>query len=532
MKNLKEKRLLSQIVFHNVQIILIVVILVWVYITASLCQSSYQSIAKKHQEILHQFADDAREEINRAAIHTGHIAQSSFISNGLQKESFTVVEMLEFFDHATEILALPAEESNGILIYHTNQALPESRFFLYSHRLPEYETILQKFQETGAGILFDKTVTKENRAKITYILTMYRRVPWNSDNILIYPVTLPVDDDSAPISVIHSQTSVEHPDDYYSEKINEDFRCIYPIPKAELHQKVMQVFLLCSSLLAMLILILIALSKRTAKQTLREINDFIETLQDDSLLQEDKLFQTTYDLYELNIIQKTLQTLVSNTKEYTLRLQSAELENKQLELERLAMQLDPHMLYNSLASIRLDAYLDKNKKILNLVDSMALYYRSVLKKDQKLVFLANELETIEKYLHINELSQNKQFPLEVIVDESLKKLLIPPQFLHTFVENAVVHGLSGAKQNCVLQIKVSESEGIITIEIYDNGYGITPEKLASLNEDTQPKEHIGIRNSLRRLKLVYGEESSIRFESEKDVFTRVIIRFPKLPEEA
>lgn len=193
------------------------------------------------------------------------------------------------------------------------------------------------------------------------------------------------------------------------------------------------------------------------------------------------------------------------------------------------MQLDPHMLYNSLASIRLDAYRIQNQKIMDLVDNMVLYYRDILKKDRKFVSVQQEMESIRKYLYINELSHEKKYPLETVIAEHLLPMLIPSQILHTFVENCIVHGLSGNKKDCLIRIQMTEADGIVTTEVYDNGYGITPEKLAELNQGKQDSGHIGIQNSLKRLKLTYGEESSIRFESEKNVYTRVIIQFPRSP---
>ena len=360
---------------------------------------------------------------------------------------------------------------------------------------------------------------------------MYRQVPWHSDNILAYPITMNVSSEHHEVSVVHQSDALAENPAYYKQRITEDFYAVIPIPKAKLFADSCKVFVLSLLALILVIYAITAMAKRTAKQTLKEINEFIETLKDESLLTGDKIFSKSYDLYELSVIQKTLQTLVNSAKESTLKLQSAELENKQLELDLLAMQLDPHMLYNSLASIRLDAYREKNKKILDLVDNMALYYRGVLKKDQKLIFLQNELETIQKYLYINELSQNKEYRLETLLEEPLRKLLIPPQFLHTFVENSIVHGLSGAKKDCLIRIQVTKEDEFVTIEIYDNGYGITPEKLKSLNEGTLLKDHVGIDNSVKRMKLIYGDESSVRFESEKNVYTKVILRFRPLPEQ-
>ena len=272
---------------------------------------------------------------------------------------------------------------------------------------------------------------------------------------------------------------------------------------------------------------IIWISHKTARGTLREINQFMEKLDGEDLLYDSEFFRTEYDLHELNTIKKSLQKLAMELKEYHDAVKNAELENKHLEMERLSMQLDPHMLYNSLSSIRLDAYRIKNEKILNLVDNMALYYREILKKDRKYISVSDEMETIRKYLFINELSHEKKYPLTTEIEPHLLSLSIPPQFFHTFVENSIVHGLSGPKEDCEIKITMKELDEYVVTEIYDNGYGITPERLNMLNEGTQEKKHIGISNSLKRMKLFFGEDSSIRFESEKGKYTRVIIRFPK-----
>lgn len=534
MKAVHEKRLLNRIIFHNVRIIVSFVLLIWIFVTAFFCYTSYQTKTLQYEDILEQYATDVKEEINRAILHTEHIAKSSYISDGLQKKSFTMVEALEFFDHTTEILSLPSEDSNEMLIYHTNESLYESRFFRHAHRLPEYEKVMANFKTSSNAILFGKSISHAKKGEGGLTITMYRRIPRQSDNLLTYPVTFPDNINDFPVTIVHSTALVPNMGDYYQEKINEEFICLLPIPKTVIFLQILKVFGLCTLLLLLIIFTIVAIAKRTARQTLREINDFIETLNDESLLMGDNFFHTTYDLYELNVIQKTLVKLIHAVKDSTMQLQSAELEKKQLEMDLLAMQLDPHMLYNSLASIRLDAYLEKNNKILNLVDNMAMYYRSLLNKKQKMIPLENELETIRKYIYINELSQNTTYLFETEIEDSLKQFLIPPQLLHTFVENTVLHGLSGLNRQGIIRIKATEEKGIITIELYDNGYGITEEKLRMLNERIPMKGHMGVDNSIRRMKLVYGEDSHVHFESKKNEYTRVTIRFskPETPEEA
>ena len=108
-------------------------------------------------------------------------------------------------------------------------------------------------------------------------------------------------------------------------------------------------------------------------------------------------------------------------------------------------------------------------------------------------------------------------------------MMIPPQFLHTFVENCIVHGLSGARKDCVIRIEMHEKDGRITLSIRDNGYGMTEEMLKNLNAGELPEHHIGIANSKRRMELALGADSTIHFESEKNVYTKVTITFQKPP---
>ncbi len=527
MKKPIRKSLLEQILYGNIRVIGFFVLLVWIYGMISVSYNTYQTELMQLSEDLTTCTDTVEESLHQAIIHSEHIVQSSYINDALKQSEYSIDEMLEMLDFSNEIMVASSGTQNSPKIFTPNETLFESRWYSHCSNLAEYQTVLERFETEKSDIVFSETIEKMNMDMTR--VTMYRRMPRNPGNILRYQIMLQNNNvSSIPAEIVFfSDKKASDTSNYLSDPINDSLTCVIKIPKAALKQRC--IWVLVAGLIILMILFgaIIHISRKTARSTLQEIYHFMETIDREDLLYDSEFFRKEYDIYELNTIKETLHKLAMDLKEYHDTIKNAELENKQLEMERLSMQLDPHMLYNSLSSIRLDAYRIKNEKIMNLVDNMALYYREILKKDRKFIPVRDEIETIKKYLFINELSHEKKYPLTVEIEPSLLTLSIPPQFFHTFVENSVVHGLSGAKNDCEIKITMAEKDGEIITEIYDNGYGITPEKLAELNSGTQAKKHIGISNSQKRMKLFFGEESSIRFESEKGKYTRVIIRFKK-----
>lgn len=522
MKKPEKSSLLNKILHSNLLIVGFFVMLVWMYATVTSCYFTYHNKTEKYQSSLNDYTNLARETINTAVTHSEHIIKSSFMEEQLENTELSTSEMLEFYEYAEEILAHNSGVYGTIRIYHTNETLYESRRFSLLENLPDSGEIRQQLDAKKSRLIFRKDEDSSSN------VTMYRLIQRNRDSILEYPILLEkISIRSYPVQIILKTDATMQESGYYQASLNEELVCRMKIPQKEIATACLNTFFVCLLVLILLGTLIYALSKNTSKKTVEQINEFMDSLTGETLLYESNFFHTTYDLYELDILKNTLQKLARDIKSYSDAVKSAELENQRLEMELLSMQLDPHMLYNSLASIRLDAYRIQNQKIMDLVDNMVLYYRDVLKKDRKSVTVEQEVESIRKYLYINELSHEKEYHLETEIDESLRHFRIPSQILHTFVENCIVHGLSGNNKDCIIRISMKEADGIITTEIFDNGYGMTPEKLKELNQGTQEPRHIGIKNSLKRLKLFFGEESAIWFESEKNSYTKVMITFPK-----
>lgn len=517
----KKSSFLNKITHGNLLIIGFFVLLVWILFTVLVCSNTYHVQLNRYQETLEETAAQVRESVTTAVNHSEHIIRSRSILTPMNQTDLSIPQMLAFYDYANEILANASGTSGTVRVYHTNDALYEAMRFSHIRNLANREAICAQLSSSKSSVIF--TILNSNHA-----IVMYRKIQNQPLCILEYPILieelLPADHS---IRVTFQENTVPGSKGIMTASINDELTCVMQLPHKEITSAWIQVLVMCLIVLAFLAGLIFVLYKTVARTTVQQINDYMENLTGKTLLYEDNFLHSSYDLYELDIIKITLQKLAKEVKLYSDAIKSAELENQRLEMELLSMQLDPHMLYNSLASIRLDAYRIQNQKIMDLVDNMVLYYRDILKKDRKFVTVQQEMESIRKYLYINELSHEKKYPLEAEIAEDLQNFMIPSQILHTFVENCIVHGLSGNKKDCLIRIRMTEESGIITTEIFDNGYGIPYEKLTELNRGLQDSGHIGIQNSLKRLKLTYGEESSIRFESEKNVYTKVIVSFPR-----
>jgi len=100
------------------------------------------------------------------------------------------------------------------------------------------------------------------------------------------------------------------------------------------------------------------------------------------------------------------------------------------------------------------------------------------------------------------------------------------------VENAIVHGLAGKKQECEISLKAFPDGDNMVIKIRDNGYGIKEDKLKELRSLSAIEESYGIRNTYDRLSLYYNNKCKIEFDSEFGKYTEVTLIIPQNPNSA
>ena len=202
----------------------------------------------------------------------------------------------------------------------------------------------------------------------------------------------------------------------------------------------------------------------------------------------------------INSIQKR-----NNDRERKLKLQ-----NKLLDLERNALQLqmNPHFIFNALNTVKKQLRVHDVKRSEQILTKFSSLIRNTLEHSrQTSINLEDEIELLENYLSIEQLSRNHSFKytIEQNVEDSFD-ISIPPMMLQPFIENAIQHGVAG-RDNGQITITFHQRGKMIVCHIKDNGPGlkqpsesthksraiqVTTDRLALLT-DTR-KDHLYINN--------------------------------------
>ena len=202
----------------------------------------------------------------------------------------------------------------------------------------------------------------------------------------------------------------------------------------------------------------------------------------------------------------------------TVKLYSAELEKKQLQLSFRNLQIRPHFFVNCLAMISGMAQVNAVDKIQQIAVYLSRYYRYILHDCMDMVPLRAEIEHIRDMLRVNEEWNSEEIAFDCRLESGVESVSIPVLSVSTFLENAVKHGggMSGTLRICLSADLVREEHSYLRLQIADNGSGFSDEALQRLNEDPLSLEkdgrHIGIANVIQRLNLIYDKQARVHFD--------------------
>ncbi len=150
----------------------------------------------------------------------------------------------------------------------------------------------------------------------------------------------------------------------------------------------------------------------------------------------------------------------------------------ELQLKSIKNQIDPHFTLNIINSIGSLFYKHDTEKANIIFGKYSKLLRStILSSDNIVTFLSNELDYVENYIELEKFRLNDKFDYQIEIDESVNmKLKIPKTLIHTFVENAIKHGLCHSDKRGELKIKISKKLNKYLIIIQDNGVGLKQSK--------------------------------------------------------
>lgn len=241
------------------------------------------------------------------------------------------------------------------------------------------------------------------------------------------------------------------------------------------------------------------------------------------------------NILELEMASKEFKGLLRKIKALKIDIYEQELERQKTELETMQMQIRPHFYLNCLNLIHGMADMGQEQEIISLTKTLSDYMRYVMRSAHAMATLGDEVEFVRNYVKIQQTRYGKEaFSFEVIMDQGMEDYKVPAMIIHNFVENAVVHTVS--LDSCVeitlyIVLENYEDGECLYLCISDTGRGFPAEILESIRNEKSVyydgRIHIGISNSVKRLRLIYGDKAKIVFSNMDKGYGAVVeIRIP------
>lgn len=209
-----------------------------------------------------------------------------------------------------------------------------------------------------------------------------------------------------------------------------------------------------------------------------------------------------------------------------------EREKKNMEFDVLRYQINPHFLYNTLGAIRVIAMKQHNDDIATALLLLNKTLKSVFSNVNQYVTFKEEIEQLQDYVYLLQLRYNNDINFSANIPEDMANMLLPAMLLQPIVENSVFHGLGEKLSEPHFDARILISAEVIgddlLIEVFDNGSGMTRQKVAAvLSGEQKESRGIGLHNVDERIKLLYGAEYGVSIRSEPEVYTSVSIKLKK-----
>ena len=245
---------------------------------------------------------------------------------------------------------------------------------------------------------------------------------------------------------------------------------------------------------------------------------------------------------------------VTGTYYFYSKSKSAYLQNKMSEARRqasesklklLEAQIEPHMLFNTLANLRALISTDP-AGALHMLDRMNDYLRATLKASRATMHpLQTEFDRLRDYLELMAVRMGPRLHYTLDLPPELANESVPTLLLQPLVENSIRHGLEPKLDGGSITVQARRSGNAITLEVIDTGVGMGAPGAAGTDDaqdtqDTQDAQHpahtvgdthgassaFGLAQVRERLATAYGTDATINIVANYAYGTRATVIFP------
>ncbi|WP_328803007.1 cache domain-containing sensor histidine kinase [Paenibacillus sp. An7] len=287
--------------------------------------------------------------------------------------------------------------------------------------------------------------------------------------------------------------------------------------------------------IVLLSLIIVYLITRKMTKSMRELVYHMSQIPTSGFNQRVDVSKSGYEVEELG---NAFNYVLDELNVYVDRLVETQKEQRKAELAALEMQINPHFLYNTLASVKFLVQQGNKEKAADTINALITLLQNTVSNVQSAVTVRQELDTLKNYVFINHVRYGDRIRVNYFIEPESMDYQIPKLILQPFIENAFFHAFNHKEEGTIL-IMISVQDDHLVCEVNDNGDGMDIDSAETTDAKILPKTKrnrklfsgIGIQNVDHRLRFMYGDSYGVDISSVIGEGTRIKITIPLLKQE-
>jgi two-component sensor histidine kinase len=199
--------------------------------------------------------------------------------------------------------------------------------------------------------------------------------------------------------------------------------------------------------------------------------------------------------------------------------QRNKLEKQLVEARLAAMQaqIEPHFLFNTLASVQ--QLIESDPQAASRMQTNLIKYlrAAIPKMRDSSSTLRQEVEMAKAYLNILKIRMEDRLQFDFAIPVELENAAFPPMMIATLVENAIKHGLEPKPEGGRVDVYARVEAGKLRVTVADTGLGFSG----------TPGSGVGLANIRERLEALYGKAASLIIEDNAPHGAKLTIEIPE-----
>ena len=287
-------------------------------------------------------------------------------------------------------------------------------------------------------------------------------------------------------------------------------------------------------ILALCVALALVMSFVSARLFSKRINRLVQKMRRMDLGE----FSVTADVKsndEIGYLEQSFNSMITRLDKHIQTAYVYQLESKTAELKALQAQINPHFLFNTLESIRINALEHQDPDTAKMIHLLGNLFRRHIQSSGLFSELRQEIDYAGSFMELQKLRYADAFEFVTDVPPKLLCLGVPRFILQPLVENAIKHGQKGVSSGGIISVSAKEEpEGVLVITVRDNGRGMDENTVRQVRERLdQPgpegnDDHysIGLSNVHQRIRILFGEPYGLTVDSRPGIGTDVSITMP------